>query len=162
MISFRPKRRPNQLTCLCIVGNAHLQHLMSGSLLVGQLVSQSLFQSVIYSGKSISQSVTIVKITRLNILPSEVATFVSFGIWKNVSWNLLSVTLGTIGKEFTKKNPVKPELAVTSFKQPTCLKQPNKMFPNINFVLIFTSVKQPPALSSHFLCFPLCSCLTQV
>ena len=29
------------------------------------------------------------------------------------------------------------------------------MFPNLNFVLIFTSIKQPPALSSHFLCFPL-------
>jgi len=51
-------------------------------------------------------------------------------------------------------NTVKPVLAVTSFKQPTCLKQPNKMFPNVKFVLIFTSVKQPPALSSHFLCFP--------
>ena len=51
-------------------------------------------------------------------------------------------------------NTIKPELAVTSIKQPTCLKQPNKMFPNINFVLIFTSVRQPPALSSHFLCFP--------
>ena len=49
---------------------------------------------------------------------------------------------------------VKPELVVTSIKQPTCLKQPNKMFPNVNFVLIFTSVKQPLALSSHFLCFP--------
>jgi len=46
---------------------------------------------------------------------------------------------------------VKPVLAVTSMKQPTCLKQPNKMFPNVKFVLIFTSVKQPPALSSHFL-----------
>jgi len=32
-------------------------------------------------------------------------------------------------------------LAVTSIKQPTCLKQPNKMFPNVTFVLIFTSVK---------------------
>ena len=51
-------------------------------------------------------------------------------------------------------NTVKPVLAVTSIKQPTCLKQPNKMFPNVKFVLIFTSVKQPPALSSHFLCFP--------
>ena len=45
---------------------------------------------------------------------------------------------------------VKNELAVTSIKQPTCLKQPNKMFPNIMFVLKFTSVKQPPVLSSHF------------
>ena len=49
---------------------------------------------------------------------------------------------------------VKPVLEVTSIKQPTCLKQPNKMFPNVKFVLIFTSVMQPPALSSHFLCFP--------
>ena len=49
---------------------------------------------------------------------------------------------------------VKPVLAVTSIKQPTCLKQPNKMFPNVKFVLIFISVKQPPALSSHYLCFP--------
>jgi len=45
-------------------------------------------------------------------------------------------------------------LAVTSIKQPTCLKQPNKMFPDVEFVLKFTSFKQPPALSSHFLCFP--------
>jgi len=49
---------------------------------------------------------------------------------------------------------VKPVLAVTSIKQPTCLKQSNKMCQNVNFVLIFTSVKQPPALNSHFLCFP--------
>jgi len=28
------------------------------------------------------------------------------------------------------------------------------MLPNVKFVLIFTSVKQPPALSSHLLCFP--------
>ena len=48
----------------------------------------------------------------------------------------------------TKRHTVKPVLAVTSIKQPTCLEQPNKMFPNVNFVLIFTSVKQPPALSS--------------
>jgi len=46
---------------------------------------------------------------------------------------------------------VKPVLAVTSIKQPTCLKQPNTMFPIVKFVLIFTSVKQPPALSSHLL-----------
>jgi len=51
-------------------------------------------------------------------------------------------------------NTLKPVLAVTSIKQPTCLKQPNKMFSNVKFVLIFTSVEQPPALSSHFLCFP--------
>jgi len=49
---------------------------------------------------------------------------------------------------------VEPELVVTSFEQPTCLKHPNKMFPNVNFVLIFTSVKQTPALSSHFSRFP--------
>ena len=29
---------------------------------------------------------------------------------------------------------IKPELEVTSIKQPTCLKQPNKMFPNVNYV----------------------------
>jgi len=46
----------------------------------------------------------------------------------------------------------KPVLAVTSIKQPTWLKQPNKMFQNID-VLIFTSVEQPPALSSQFLSF---------
>jgi len=28
------------------------------------------------------------------------------------------------------------------------------MFLNDNFVLIFTSIKQPPALSDHLLCFP--------
>ena len=39
---------------------------------------------------------------------------------------------------------VKPVLAVTSIKQPTCLKQSIKMFPNVNFVLIFTTV-----ISSH-------------
>jgi len=49
---------------------------------------------------------------------------------------------------------VKPVLAVTSIKQPTCLKQPYTMFPNFNFVLIFTPIKQPPALRGHFLCFP--------
>ena len=48
---------------------------------------------------------------------------------------------------------VRPVLAVTSIKQPTCLKQPMKMFPNVNFVLVFTSSKQPPALSSHFCAF---------
>jgi len=33
------------------------------------------------------------------------------------------------------------------------------MFPNVKFVLIFTSVKLPPALSNHFLCFPyICTC----
>ena len=64
----------------------------------------------------------------------------------------VSLTYLSILKEgFT----VKPVLAVTSTKQPTCLKQPNRMFPNFNFVLIFTSTKQPPALSSHFLCFAL-------
>jgi len=52
------------------------------------------------------------------------------------------------------KFTVKPELAVNSIKQPTCLKQPNRMFPSFNCVLIFASAKQPPALSSHFLCFP--------
>jgi len=30
-------------------------------------------------------------------------------------------------------NTVKPELAVTFIKQPTCLKQPHQMFPNFNF-----------------------------
>ena len=59
-------------------------------------------------------------------------------------------------------NTVTPVLAVTSIKQPTCLKQPNKMFQNVNFVLMFTSVKQPPALSSRFFVLPLCGCLTQV
>jgi len=33
------------------------------------------------------------------------------------------------------------------------------MFPNVKFVLIFTYVKQPPALSSHFFVLPLCGCL---
>ena len=51
-------------------------------------------------------------------------------------------------------NTVKPELAATFIKQPTCPKQPYRMFLNFNFVLIFPSTKQPPALSSHFLCFP--------
>jgi len=48
---------------------------------------------------------------------------------------------------------VKAEFAVTLIKQPTCLKQLYRMFPNFNFVLIFTFAQQPPALSSHFLCF---------
>jgi len=48
---------------------------------------------------------------------------------------------------------VKPVLAVTFIKQPTCLKQPYRMFPNFNFVLIFTSVKQPPALSKLSSCW---------
>jgi len=47
---------------------------------------------------------------------------------------------------------VKPELAATFIKQLTF--QTNRMFPNFNFALIFTSAVQPPALSSHFLCFP--------
>ena len=36
---------------------------------------------------------------------------------------------------------VKPELAVTFIKQPTCLKQIYRMFLNFNFVLIFTTAK---------------------
>jgi len=56
--------------------------------------------------------------------------------------------------DITEPNTVKPVLAVTFIKQLTCLKQPNKMFPNVKVVLIFTSVKQPPALSSPFLGFP--------
>jgi len=45
-----------------------------------------------------------------------------------------------------------PVLAVTSIKQPTYLKQPHKMFPNVySYSPMF---KQPPALSSLFLCFP--------
>jgi len=36
-------------------------------------------------------------------------------------------------------NTVKPELAVTFIRQLMCFKQPYKMFPNFNFVLIFTS-----------------------
>ena len=36
-------------------------------------------------------------------------------------------------------NTVKPVLAVTSIKQQTCLKHPNKMFPSVIFVLIFMS-----------------------
>ena len=59
-----------------------------------------------------------------------------------------------IASQLVKISTVHPVLAVTSIKQPTCLKQPNKMFPNVKFVLIITSVKRPPALSSHFLCFP--------
>jgi len=47
----------------------------------------------------------------------------------------------------------KPELGVTFIKQPTCLKQPYRMFPK-KIVLIFTFPKQPPVLNSHFLCFP--------
>jgi len=61
-----------------------------------------------------------------------------------------SLPFWLFGMAFT----VQPVLAVTSIKQPTCLKQPNKMFPNVKFVLIFTSVQQPPALGSHFLCLP--------
>jgi len=40
--------------------------------------------------------------------------------------------------------------AVTFIKQPTWLKQSYRMFPNFNFVLIFTYSKNSPALSSHF------------
>jgi len=36
---------------------------------------------------------------------------------------------------------VKPDLAVTFIKQPTCLKQPYWMFPKLSSVLIFTSAK---------------------
>jgi len=38
----------------------------------------------------------------------------------------------------------------TFIKQPTCLKQQYTMFPNFNFDLIFTPIKQPPALGGHF------------
>jgi len=41
-------------------------------------------------------------------------------------------------------------LAVTSIKHPTCLKQSYNMLPNFHCVLIFTSIKQPPALGCHF------------
>jgi len=46
---------------------------------------------------------------------------------------------------------VKPELTVTSIKQPTCRSQ-SDMFLNFNYVLKFTSSKQPPALikQPHF------------
>ena len=64
-------------------------------------------------------------------------------------WNYLENMVN-----FLNCTTVKPELAVTSIKQPTCLKQPNRRFLNFNVVLIFTSAKQPPALSSCFLCFP--------
>jgi len=67
----------------------------------------------------------------------------------NGEWEKLlqaAKSAGTLSNTYT----VKPVLAVTSIKQPTCLKQPIKMFPNVNFVLIFTSIKQPPALSSLF------------
>jgi len=50
-----------------------------------------------------------------------------------------------------KGNKVKPKLALTSINQPTCFKQPNRMLPSLNFVQIFTTVKQPPALSCNFL-----------
>ena len=45
------------------------------------------------------------------------------------------------------------KLAALFIMQLTCLKQPYIMFPNIHFVLICTSTKQPPALRSHLLCF---------
>jgi len=54
---------------------------------------------------------------------------------------------------YTIRCTVKTELAVTSIRKPTYIKQPNRMFPNFISVLIFISVKQPPAFSSHFLCF---------
>jgi len=55
-----------------------------------------------------------------------------------------------------------PKLEVTSIRQQTCLEQPYRMLPNFNFVLIFTSHKQPPALSSHLLLLLLGGCLTHV
>jgi len=70
------------------------------------------------------------------------------GGWEDDGWGDTSGE----SNEITFLSTVKPVLVVTSIKQPTCLKQPHKMFPNVKFVLIFTSVKQSPALSSHFLC----------
>jgi len=57
---------------------------------------------------------------------------------------------------------VKPEVGVTFIKKPTCRKQPYRMFPNVNFVLIFTSTKQPPALRQPLFLLHLGGCLTQV
>ena len=60
-------------------------------------------------------------------------------------------------------NTFKPVLAITSIKQPTCLKQPNKMFPNVIFVLIFTSILKAATCLKQPLCvLPLCGCLKQV
>jgi len=62
------------------------------------------------------------------------------------AWLLHVVCSGTVHfiLTYTCESTVKPELAVTFFKQPNCLKQPYIMFPNFNFVLVFTSTNQPP------------------
>ena len=82
--------------------------------------------------------------------------------WTDDPWTDRATLLPSHGhgeivyREFNFLSTVKPGLAVTSIKQPTCLKQPNKMFPNFNFVLIFTSIKKPPNGSTKS------GCLTQV
>ena len=76
------------------------------------------------------------------------------GVGQVLGLHLLLKSMQTVLKMTYFTHTVKPELAVTFIKQPTCLKQPYRMFPNFLFVLIVTSAKQPPALSSHFLCFP--------
>jgi len=55
------------------------------------------------------------------------------GVKSSLWWLLLQFFNNQKNQE--NKDTVKPELAVTFIKQPTCIKQPNRMFPNLNFVL---------------------------
>ena len=60
------------------------------------------------------------------------------------------------GDWFTPLVEVKPVLAVTFIRQPTCCSHTEFSQTSILYwySLIFTSAKQPPALSIYFLCFP--------
>jgi len=79
------------------------------------------------------------------------------GYTESLSWALES-TRTKIGAIHCT---VKPVLAVTSIKQPTCLKQPYNMFTKIGAilctvkpVLAVTSIKQPTCLKQPYNMFP--------
>ena len=67
---------------------------------------------------------------------------------KNIMW--VPPFIWSFGNTCT----VKPVLVVTSFKQPTCIKQPEESCPKIQRHIYLNCIKQPPAFSSHILSFP--------
>ena len=67
------------------------------------------------------------------------------------NWN---ATMDLRRTDIKQQNTVKPVLVVTSIKQPTCIKQPEKSCSKIHIPIYLNCIKQPPAFSSHFLSFP--------
>ena len=69
-------------------------------------------------------------------------------IWSGSTLFVLKVWISV------KHSTVKPVLVVTSIKQPTCIKQPEKSCPKIHIPIYLNCIEQPPAFSSHILSFP--------